>query len=85
MSDAYEAFIADKLDDIYEACDTLMKTDNIALLDFLCEKWDIEDVTLTIGVLSATLPVKDKLPERDKLLQRAKEKFGDDGELWRGL
>jgi hypothetical protein len=78
------------LDAIYTFCDVLMHEQNIAVLDSVCGSWPIDDAIETnldqvLGVLTATLPIKSRLPSRDVLLKRARLVYGNDSGLFDGL
>ena len=78
------------LDAIYAFCDVLMHEQNMAVLDSVCGAWPIDDGIETnldqiLGVLTATSPVKSRLPSRDTLLKRARLVYGNDGGLFDGL
>ena len=78
------------LDAIYAFCDVLMHEQNMAVLDSVCRSWPIDDSIETnlnqvLGVLTATLPVRSRLPSRDVMLKRARLVYGNDGGMFDGL
>jgi hypothetical protein len=78
------------LDAIYSFCDVLMHEQNMAVLDAVCMSWPIDDgietnLNQVLGVLTATLPVRSRLPSRDVMLKRARLVYGNDGGMFDGL
>ena len=77
---------ADLLDEIYNFIDTMLLMKQFKVVNAICEEWDIDlaPMDATIGVLTVTWAAFPQLPARAGLLQRAKERFKQDG-LFNGL
>jgi len=71
----------DALDAIYAFCDVLMHAQSFPVLDSMCRSWPIVpsvdgNLDQTLGLLTATAPVKSKLPW---------EAYGNENGLFDGL
>jgi len=72
-----DTFIPDiKLDEVYDTVDILSKKGywsilDTMLLDLAFRVWRV-DIDILMGYLTATLPVKDKIPAREYLLSECK-------------
>lgn len=79
------------LDLIYDSVDELMRKGEMALLDGVLTKLEPAglSVDLLLGILTATLPARTRLPARRSLFPRAERILKDRGEyqegLWTGL
>jgi hypothetical protein len=80
---------------LYDCVEVFMATNNLEVLDAMCAAWIFDetnkegnDIDRTLGLFTATLPVRSKLPSRKILLDEAKIYFvkeNKSGYLWEGL
>jgi len=77
-----------ELDDLYRLVDDLMLEGDWWLLNNLFVSWCAPDSTATLdarlGIATATLPGKSKLPNRREFMDMCK-RLHPDPELWKGL
>jgi len=77
-----------QLDDLYDVIDSMMKDGDWWLLDHLCWIWSSPQSNATLdtrlGIATATLPAKSKLPNRKIFMKECKRLYPDP-ELWKGL
>ncbi len=66
-----------KLDELYLFVDNAMKRGRWKLLNRIIKNWHTTDDDQTLGILTATLPAKSKLPSRKALLTKTKERLGE--------
>ncbi len=79
--------VDEQLDLIFDTFNDLFWANNFEQADkILSEVEDYSSIDLIIGYLVASLPAKDKLPNRRQMLQTAQKRFPDPrGELFQGL
>jgi hypothetical protein len=85
----YDTSTTDKeLDDLYDLIDSLMKEGEWFVLNNLCDVWSSPHSTATLdtrlGIATATLPAKSKLPNRKVFMEECK-RLHPDPEFWKGL
>ena len=79
------------IDVINEFCDLLIDDGNMAVLDSICRAWPVGHTKSEAGlndllsVLTATLPVRSRLPSRNVMLKRAEFVYGNENGLFDGL
>ena len=88
MENKTDSTIDKELDDLYDLIDSLMKAGEWFVLNNLCDVWSSPQSNATLdtrlGIATATLPAKSKLPNRKKFMKECK-RLHPDSELWKGL
>lgn len=71
-------FIDDKrLDDLYDLCDKLMTNNELDKLDKLFVTDKKYSIVFMLGMLTATAPVKSKLPNRKLFIDKHRDELTD--------
>jgi hypothetical protein len=75
------------LDVVYESVDQLMRTGRFDELDEIVKHLQVVDFSrdLLLGILTATLPAKSRLPSRTELFRHAEKALRERGEYEEGL